>query len=75
MFNTFSSADRESAEITRQLAEQAARKSGLSESQAAKAARANTRLALGQERDRTVERSTLAELNRKRRESQNGGGR
>lgn len=75
MFNTFSSADRESAEITRQLAEQAARRSGLSESQAAKAARANTRLALGQERDRTVERSTLAELNRKRRESQNGGDR
>jgi len=65
--------DRESFEHHRDQAETAARDSGLSPSQAAKAARANARLATGQERDRQAEREAIAALNRKRRESQNGG--
>jgi hypothetical protein len=74
MFNTFDRADRESVEITRKLAEDAAKASGLSDGQAAKAARANTRVATGQERDRAVERSTIAEINRKARESRKSQG-
>ncbi len=74
MFNIFSTrADRENFEEHRDQAEQAARESGLSPSQASRAARANARLATGQERDRQAEREAIAALNRKRRESQNGG--
>jgi hypothetical protein len=72
MLTSFDPADRESVEISRQLAEQAAKDSGLSESQASRAGRANSRIALGQERDRSTERSVLAELNRNRRRNQGG---
>jgi len=65
--------DRESFEHHRDQAEQAARDSGLSPAQASRAATANARLATGQERDRQTEREALAALNRKARESQNGG--
>jgi len=65
--------DRESFEHHRENAETAARRSGLSPAQASRAATANARLATGQERDRQAEREALAAINRKRRESQNGG--
>lgn len=65
--------DRESFETHRENAEQAARESGLSPAQASRAATANARLATGGERDRSAEREAIAALNRKRRESQNGG--
>ena len=65
--------DQESFEAHRDQAETAARDSGLSPAQASRAARANARLATGQERDRQAEREAIAALNRKRRESQNGG--
>ncbi len=65
--------DRESFEHHRDQAEQAARESGLSPSQASRAATANARLATGQERDRSAEREALAAINRKRREQANGG--
>lgn len=65
--------DRESFDIARDQAETAARRSGLSPAQASRAATANARLATGQERDRQAEREALAAINRKRRESQNGG--
>ena len=67
------SGDRESFDIARDQAETAARRSGLSPAQASRAATANARLATGQERDRQAEREALAAINRKRRESQNGG--
>jgi hypothetical protein len=65
--------DRESFDLARQQAEQAARESGLSPAQASRAATANARLATGIERDRAAEREAVAAINRKRRESQNGG--
>ncbi|MBD2555227.1 hypothetical protein H6G51_18230 [Limnothrix sp. FACHB-708] len=65
--------DRESFDIARDQAETAARRSGLSPAQASRAATANARLATGQERDRQAEREAIAAINRKRRESQNGG--
>ncbi len=65
--------DRESFETHRENAETAARDSGLSPAQAARAATANARLATGGERDRQAEREAIAAINRKRRESQNGG--
>ena len=65
--------DRESFDIARDQAEQAARDSGLSPAQASRAATANARLATGADRDRQAEREAIAALNRKRRESQNGG--
>ena len=68
MFNIFGSrGDRESFETHRENAEAAARESGLSPSQASRAATANARLATGQERDRQSERATLREINRRRR--------
>lgn len=74
MITTFSTrADRESFEAHRDQAETAARESGLSPSQASRAATANARLATGQERDRSAEREALAAINRKRREQANGG--
>lgn len=65
--------DRESFDIAREQAETAARDSGLSPAQASRAATANARLATGADRDRPSEREALAAINRKRRESQNGG--
>jgi hypothetical protein len=67
--------DRESFDLHREQAETAARASGLSPAQASRAATANARLATGQERDRSAEREAIAAINRKVRESQNGGDR
>jgi len=65
--------DQESFEAHRDQAETAARDSGLSPAQASRAARANARLATGQERDRQAEREAIAAINRAHRESQKGG--
>ena len=65
--------DRESFETHRENAETAARESGLSPSQASRAATANARLATGADRDRSAEREAIAAINRKRREQANGG--
>lgn len=74
MITTFNTrADRESFEHHRDQAETAARDSGLSPAQASRAARANARLATGQERDRQAEREAIAAINRAHRESQKGG--
>ena len=65
--------DRESFDIAREQAEQAAQASGLSPAQASRAATANARLATGGERDRRAEREAIAAINRAQREQAKGG--
>jgi hypothetical protein len=66
--------DRESFDIAREQAEQAAKDSGLSPAQASRAASANARLATGADRDRPAEREAIAAINRKAREASSKGG-
>lgn len=69
MFNIFGTrSDRETFEEHREQAQDAATRSGLSPSEASRAATANARLAMGGDRDRAAERDTLRALNRRRRE-------